>query len=144
MFHVCKNCHSLLKCGTKINVVCAYVDINDFDDVSASNTELCSAHALLCHTDKRDCCHTVQTSPGRPLGTWHLPNGTTVMSIAEKLNSELLNHDFFARNRDLSVIRLYVSGAPTERGRFRCEIPDANNVTQTLHANICEFNGYLG
>ena len=37
------------------------------------------------------------------------------------------------------MIRLYISGTPVERGRFRCEIPDANDVTQTLYANICEL-----
>ena len=117
----------------------SYVDIGGFDDIRANGTKICDAHALLCHTDKSDCCHTVQTLHGdRPLGDWHFPNGTRVDSFTLSLNH---GHDgrYFARNRDLSVIRLYISGTPVERGRFRCEIPDANDVTQTLYANICEL-----
>ena len=118
----------------------SYVDIGDFDDIRASGTEICDAYALLCHTDKSTCCYVVQTLHGdshRLLGDWYFPNGTSVDSIIQTLNRGL--HDYFARNRGLSVIRLFVSGTPMERGRFRCEIPDANGVTQTLYANICEF-----
>ena len=116
----------------------SYVDIGGFDDIRANGTEICDAQALLCHTDKSTCCHAVQTLHGdRLLGDWYFPNGTTVDSVIQTLNRGL--HDCFAKNRGLSVIRLFVSGTPTERGRFRCKIPDANGVMQTLYANIREF-----
>ena len=114
------------------------MDIGDFDDISTNGTEVCDAHALLCHTDKSNCCHAVQTLRGDMLlGDWYFPNDIIVGSFIQTLKSGL--RDYFGRNRGLSVIRLYVSGAPTERGRFRCEIPGANGVTRNLYANICEL-----
>ena len=116
----------------------SYVDIGGFDDICANGTEICDAHALLCHTDNSTCCHAVQTLRGdRLLGNWSFPNGTTIDSIKQTLNRGL--RGYFARTRGLSVLRLFVSGTPKERGRFHCEIPDANGVTQTLYANIREF-----
>ena len=113
----------------------SYVDIGDFDDISANRTEVCDAHALLCHTDKSNCCNVVQTlHEDMLLGDWYFPNGTIVESFIRTLNSGLCC--YFARNRGLSVIRLYVSGVPTERGRFLCEIPNANGVTHNLRSRF--------
>ena len=111
------------------------MDIDDLDDISASSTELCNAHALLCKTDKADCCHSLQTGGEYGLGNWYFPNGTSV----EYVTQSGLNSNFFGRNRGLSVIRLYRYGHPLLRGRFRCVVQDAGGVDQTLYANICEL-----
>ena len=115
----------------------SYVDIGGFDDIGAGVTQVCDAQALLCHTDKRDCCSPPQTSSRNKLGDWYFPNRTAIVAITETFEKGL--HDYFARNRDLGVIRLYVSGVPLERGRFQCEVPNANDVMETLYANICEL-----
>ena len=39
-------------------------------------------------------------------------------------------------------MRLYRQGSPTERGRFRCEIPNAINVNATLYVNIGKYIVY--
>ena len=36
-------------------------------------------------------------------------------------------------------VRLFRLGMPVQQGRFRCEIPDADNVTRTLYAFIGRF-----
>ena len=45
-------------------------------------------------------------------------------------------NNVFYRDRGSSVVRLKRRGTTSERGCFRCEVPDANNVTQTIFVNI--------
>ena len=115
----------------------SYVDIDDLDDISANGTELCNAHALLCKTDKTDCCHSLQTGGKYGLGDWYFPSGTSVNSVSGNQGSGLNN--FFARSRGLSVIYMYRYGRPSGRGRFYCVVPTAGGVSQTLYANVCEL-----
>ena len=87
-------------------------------------------NSLLCRTNARGCCG---PSDGLPAGDWFLPNGSIVNSDPAVGG--------YRKNRNTSVLRLYrdpVTTSASQRGRFRCEIPDANNVSQTLHANICK------
>ena len=81
--------------------------------------------ALLCHTDKPDCC-------GKPnkAGEWYFPNGTLV-------GVKTFTREFY-RNRGMQVVRLnHRQGRSfTERGLFRCEIPDSSNMTQTVYVHI--------
>ena len=35
-------------------------------------------------------------------------------------------------------MRLYSQGSPSERGQFRCEIPNASGNTETRYVNIGE------
>ena len=86
---------------------------------------------LLCNTDRNGCCQ----DSGE--GHWYRPNGNEVMShTTEKADNPSGN--LFSRDRRTGVVRLNSNGNPIERGRFRCEIPDANGDTVTLYVNIGE------
>ena len=107
------------------------------DDPSNNNATLHDA-ALLCVTDLVDCCE----SPRARRGDWYYPNGSRVEFDGLPLNK------VFRANRGQNEVRngrqfygsvrLWRRFTPTERGRFRCEIPSAANP-KTLYANICEF-----
>ena len=83
--------------------------------------------ALLCCTNKPGCCK----NPNRA-GEWYFPNGTKV-GIKAPIRDE------FYRDRETQVVRLNRRrGTFTEilRGRFRCDVPDADNNTQSIYAYI--------
>ena len=92
--------------------------------------------ALLCLTDLEDCCN----SPHTKHGHWYYPNGSTV-------SFDDMNSNTFQRNRDANQIindqrfygsvRLFRRGVPSERGRFRCELPNAADINRIFYANIC-------
>ena len=87
--------------------------------------------ALLCHTDRMDCC------PGsNAAGNWFFPNGTRVEDLG--YNYERTSTSFFSRGKGPSVIRLRRRGTPTKRQRFYYEVPDANDVMQIIYVNIGE------
>ena len=82
--------------------------------------------ALLCITNYTACCRSDDT--GRPaLGNWIFPNGTRVPSSGGE-------RDFF-RTRGQMVVRLHRRRGGVE-GIYRCEIPDAMNVTQTIYIGV--------
>ena len=95
--------------------------------------------SLLCLTDLEDCCN----DPHPRRGSWYYPDGSEV-TFNTGSNS-------FQRNRGpnqvlndqqyYGSVRLYRRGNPMERGRFRCELPNAANpfVNQTIYVNICEL-----
>ena len=88
------------------------------------------SNALMCHTNKTDCC-------GHPFdraGHWYFPNGTQVDSYTNNILEA--NYQFYFRDRRNSVVRLQTLGNPPERGRFYCEVPDANGRNQTVYVNI--------
>ena len=77
--------------------------------------------ALLCKTDKENCCGAV---PNR-FGEFYYPNGVQV-PIGRVGQT-------FYRNRGEQLIRLNrrsVSLSPT--GKYHCEIPDASGVVQSI------------
>ena len=83
--------------------------------------------ALLCHTNKTNCCGL----PNRA-GEWYFPNGTRV-------GIKGVSQDEFYRNRGPQVVRLNRRQGTlnfTDRGLFRCEVPDSRNVNQTVYVNI--------
>ena len=94
---------------------------------------------LICHTNNMDCCRDDQ------LGDWLYPNGTTLKSFTVNTNKRI--PEFFSRRRSQSRVIMIASGTyelrtflgPPERGRFHCEVPDANDVNQTVYVNICEL-----
>ena len=98
-----------------------YVDV---DNIGHGNED-----ALLCHTNKTACC-----GGNNLAGDWYFPNRTQVGSATE--NSNMGRTSYFFRNRGDSVVRLRRLGIPTERGRFYCQIPNANNDSQTIYVNI--------
>ena len=81
--------------------------------------------ALLCKTDKQDCCGTV---PDR-FGEFYYPNGTKVPIRKAQ--------DRFYRNRGDQLIRLNRRpGSTSPTGLYRCEIPDSSSVTRKIVANL--------
>ena len=81
--------------------------------------------ALLCKTNKQDCCGIV---PNR-FGEFYYPQGVRV-----PINNA---GQGFYRDRGDQLIRLnrrVDTSSPT--GRYCCEIPDADGVTQKIFINI--------
>ena len=82
-------------------------------------------NALLCKTNKQDCCGTV---PNR-FGEFYYPSGVRV-----SINSA---GQGFYRDRGDQLIRLNRrDGITIPTGRYSCEIPDADGVTQKRFINI--------
>ena len=90
---------------------------------------------LMCVTDLVDCCETQR------LGNWYYPNGRIITSRSQgntfqtnRGQNEIVNNQQF-----YGSVRLWRRYTPAGRGLFRCELPDAKNVIQTLYVNICEL-----
>lgn len=109
-----------------------YVDVNDIG--AGGDTGINDIEGLLCLTNKIDCCADGQVVGGETLGHWIFPNGTIVGS--RRSNIDAGRTDYFYRNRFQSVVRLLRVGNPSERGRYRCEVPNADDVNQTVYVNI--------
>ena len=91
-------------------------DIGDGDD------------ALLCITSQTACCRPPYTSDmGLALGNWFFPNGTGVSGSS--------NQSDFYTTRGQMVVRMHRKKGGVE-GIYRCEIPDAMNVTQTIYIGV--------
>ena len=79
-------------------------------------------NALFCKTKMEECC---ETPPNR-IGEFYYPNGVQV-PIAK------LQQGFY-RNRGEQLIRLNRrEGVISPTGRYRCEIPDVDGVTQNIY-----------
>ena len=76
--------------------------------------------ALLCITNQTACCQ----SDDNASGNWFFPNGTGVPSESRE------KFDIF-RTRGQMVVRMHRRRGGVE-GIYRCEIPDAMNVIQTI------------
>ena len=72
-------------------------------------------------------CKTNQIDEMSPIGNWFFPNETRVPS-------EGVSWDFY-RNRGQMVVRLHRRRGGKE-GIYRCEIPDAMNVIQTIYIGV--------
>lgn len=89
--------------------------------------------ALRCVTDLQDCCD----SPRTVRGQWYYPDGRQAQNSgtpAFRSNRgpyEVRNGETF-----YGSVRLWRRYTPSERGRFRCELPDAAGVVQTLYVSI--------
>ena len=94
------------------------------------------ASGLLCNTDRFDCCRTSGSSVAP--GQWYLPDGTQVGSFTQEFANDP-TENFFSRNRGPRVVRLNRFGNPSERGRFRCEVPNAARDIVTIYVNIGEW-----
>ena len=91
----------------------------NLEDIGVDDT------ALLCMTNLTACCQPPYTGEnGRNLGNWFFPNGTRVPS----------NGDIY-RTRGQMVVRLNRRGGG-EDGIYRCEIPGAMNVIQTIYIGV--------
>ena len=78
--------------------------------------------ALLCLTDLTACCRPPYYSGA--IGNWYFPNGTRVLSSGSNWG--------FHRTRGQSAIILHRRRGG-EDGIYRCEIPDAMNVTRIIY-----------
>ena len=109
------------------------------DGYILASSILNSRNSILCNTDRADCCSSQSSdNPNETAqGDWYLPNGNIVGSHTVEVAKN--NHgNFFARSRGSGIVRLYTSGNPSERGQFRCEIPNAGGVNETRYINIGE------
>ena len=108
----------------------------DFDDIPdfSSDSGVVDDSVLNCRTDLEACCNAGQPNVAAPgVGEWYYPNGTA-------LTFDGADGATFRRNRGSMNVRLWRRATPPERGRFRCELPNAQNVNQTVYVNICELN----
>ena len=85
--------------------------------------------ALLCVTDLTACCRTPYTGLfGVPsVRNWFFPNGTRVLSSGSQWD--------FHRTRGHMVVLLHRRRSGVN-GIYRCKIPDATNVTQTIYIGV--------
>ena len=84
--------------------------------------------ALLCLTNETTCCRSPYTGVmGLAIGNWFFPNGTRVPSSGR-------NWDIH-RTRGQMVVLLHRRRGGAD-GVYRCEIPDAMNVTQTIYIEV--------
>ena len=128
----------------------------DFDDIlnigggSAPTNRNSGGYgaALQCITDLIDCCGTEPDTPSNIMrterGDWYFPDGTNVelangasRLLVNRGPNEVINGEQF--NGSVRLFRRY-SNIP-QRGRFRCELPNAANpsVNQIIYVNICEL-----
>ena len=112
------------------------VNLDDFlyRTNSEQPTNVNGLQTLMCVTDLVACCET------QGLGNWYYPDGNIVTGVGSPTfvtnrgQNEAINGQQF-----YGSVRLWRRYTPTERGLFRCELPDANGVNQNLYVNICEF-----
>ena len=129
----------------KISVARANVANNGYIAFDMIGDRTDQDRAVICHTKLITCCHidiVKRTNrSGTALGNWFFPNGNTVLSFNASGGEAAA--PFFARNRGLSVVRLYRVNSetdhPSQRGRFCCVIPDISLINRAHCVNICMF-----
>ena len=82
--------------------------------------------ALLCITNQTACCR--ESNSGSVSENWFFPNGSRVPSVSGG------EWDIY-RTRGQMVVRLNRRRGGVE-GIYRCEIPDAMNVHQTIYIGV--------
>ena len=113
-----------------VNLVDLLYHTNDLNPPTNANGE----QTLMCVTDLVACCET------EGLGNWYFPGGGVIISgggntfQSNRGQNEVINGQQF-----YGSVRLWLRYTPPQRGLFRCELPDANGVNQSLYVNICEF-----
>ena len=90
--------------------------------------------ALLCLTNNTHCCSRQYTYGGTIQGQWYFPNGT---SVPNRGSYYIFDGHYwkFYRDRGLGVVRMHRRRGGVV-GIYRCEIPDANGVNQTLFVGL--------
>ena len=81
--------------------------------------------ALLCMTNLTACCRCSEM--GNAIGNWYFPNGSRVPCSESESG--------FFRSRHQMAVHLQHRRGGAE-GIYRCEIPDAMNVTQTIYIGV--------
>ena len=125
----------------------SFVDLDDVLNIGrgpAPTNRNPEDRALQCITDLEDCCGTESGTVRAKHGDWYFPDGTNVeldsgdsRFLVNRGPNEVIDIDQF--NGSVRLFRRY-SGI-TERGHFRCELPNAADpsVNQIIYVNICEF-----
>ena len=131
MFGMDKYRFSAWRVNPYVNVIGVYFEFNGTVHLNNSAIPLLGIgegdHALQCKTNKEECCKTL---PNR-FGDFYYPDGTKVSNF----NSE----NGLYRNRGQKVINLNRRvGFILPTGKYRCEIPDADNVKQSIFINLTE------
>ena len=85
--------------------------------------------SLQCMTDYTFCCRHPYVQSA--LGNWFFPNETRVPSVSSGWD--------FHRTRGQSVVHLQRKRGG-ENGVYRCMVPDAMNVTQTIYIGVYTAN----
>jgi hypothetical protein len=129
----------------------SFVDLDDIMYTAPSTDQSVSEppsnrnprdEAVLCVTDLEDCCGTESGTMRAVHGDWYLPDGRSV-ALATTGVRFLVNrgpNEVIGQQQFYGSVRLFRRySAPPERGRFRCELPNAAGDTQTLSVIICEF-----
>ena len=86
------------------------------------------AAALLCITDRADCCR--RSDGAVAAGEFYFPDCSKV-----PLSDNDMSRTYY-RNRGTGFIRLNRRSNGVITGQFRCEIPDASGTNVTLFINI--------
>ena len=86
-------------------------------------------NALLCMTNLMNCCQ----APAR--GNWFFPNETRLPSNGKQWD--------FHRTRGQMMVLLHRKRGGVN-GIYRCEIPDSNNVLQTIYIGVYTENNSTG
>ena len=81
--------------------------------------------ALMCYTDKEDCCGAINMRQG----DWYYPNGLQVRTYGADGS--------FYRNRSHSVVHLHRrEDTVMPIGIFHCEIPDKYGTNQNIYVGV--------
>ena len=92
----------------------------------ASLVDIGEGHdALFCIANQTACCRPPYLANAK--GNWYFPNGTRVPSSGGQWD--------FHRTRGQMVVLLHRRRGG-ENGIYRCEVPDATNVTQTIYIGV--------
>ena len=105
------------------NSIVMLEDIGEYDD------------ALLCITNLTACYQPNVNDTGKVVpvsGNWYFPNGTKVPSEVNYTSDE--EWEFYS-NRGQMVVRMNRRRGGVD-GIYRCEIPDAMNVHQTIYIGV--------
>ena len=99
------------------------------EDIGESNDT-----ALLCMTGLTACCRPPYTDGNETVfGNWFFPNGSKVSS--DLVNETSGNNWDFYSDRGQMVVRMNRRRGG-EEGMYRCEIPDAMNIAQTIYIGV--------
>lgn len=102
----------------------SYVNVNHIGDEDRD--------ALLCHTDKLNCCTNMIGQ--QRAGEWYYPNGTRVGTVGYNIYTG--HTSYFFRSRGTQTVLLRRKSYPSETGKFCCEVPNAYDFIQSICANV--------
>jgi len=106
---------------------CTYANHSILDITDIAET---ASLALYCITTYFPCC-----TSANPETQWYFPNGSAVPDSFES-NIHVGNLPYSRSRSSSGTVRLNRNPQGNTTGIFHCDIPDANNVTQSLYIGI--------